>query len=58
MRSRMTKPAIAAALAVAGLVVVAAFFGPWPVVAAELRRLTGFDHTRPTGTFPFRLLGK
>lgn len=46
------------ALAVAGLVVVAAFFGPWPVVAAELRRLTGFDHTRPTGTFPFRLLGK
>ncbi|NLE23505.1 MAG: hypothetical protein GX624_12115 [Actinobacteria bacterium] len=46
------------ALAAAGLVVAAAFFVPWPLMAAHLRRLTGFDHTRPTRFLPFRPLGR
>ena len=46
------------ALVVAGLVVAAAFFVPWPFVAAHLRRITAFDHTRPSHFLPFRPLGK
>jgi hypothetical protein len=46
------------ALAAAGLVVAAAFFVPWPFVAAHMRRITGFDHTRPARFLPFRPLGK
>ena len=46
------------ALVAAGLVVAAAFFVPWPFVAAHLRRITGFDHTRPARFLPFRPLGK
>ena len=46
------------ALVAAGLVVAAAFFIPWPLVAAHLRSLTGFDHTRPTRFLPFRPLGR
>jgi hypothetical protein len=46
------------ALIAAGLVVAAAFFVPWPFVAAHLRRITGFDHTRPERFLPFRPLGK
>ena len=47
-----------AALVAAGLIVAAAFFVPWPFVAAHLRRITGFDHTRPARILPFRPLGK
>jgi len=46
------------ALVAAALVVAAAFFVPWPFVAAHLRGLTGFDHTRPARVLPFRPLGK
>ena len=46
------------ALVAAGLVVAAAFFIPWPFVAARLRRVAGFDHTRPARVLPFRLLGR
>jgi hypothetical protein len=46
------------ALVAAGLLVAAAFFIPWPFVAAHLRSLTGFDHTRPARSLPFRPLGK
>jgi hypothetical protein len=46
------------ALVAAGLVVAAAFFVPWPFVAARLRHLTGFDHTRPAHFLPFRPLRK
>jgi hypothetical protein len=46
------------ALVAAGLVVAAAFFGPWPLVAAHMRRITGFDHTRPRRSLPFRPLGR
>ena len=46
------------ALVAAGLVVAAAFFFPWPFVAAHLRRITGFDHTRPARFLPFRPLDK
>ncbi len=46
------------ALIAAGLFVAAAFFIPWPFVAAHLRGLTGFDHTRPKRFLPFRPLGK
>jgi hypothetical protein len=46
------------ALVAAGLFVAAAFFVPWPFVAAHLRRLTGFDHTRQSRYLPFRPLGK
>jgi hypothetical protein len=46
------------ALIGAGLVVAAAFFGPWPLVAAHMRRITGFDHTRPRRSLPFRPLGR
>ena len=46
------------ALVAAGLVVAAAFFVPWPFVAAHMRRITGFDHTRPARSLPFRPLGK
>lgn len=45
------------ALIAAGLVVAAAFFVPWPFVAAQMRRITGFDHTRPR-SLPFRPLGR
>jgi hypothetical protein len=45
------------ALLAAALVVAAAFFVPWPFVAAQMRRITGFDHTRPP-SLPFRPLGK
>ena len=51
-------PVPVVALVVAGLVVAAAFFVPWPFVAAHLRRITGFDHTRPARFLPFRPLGK
>ena len=45
-------------LLAAGLFVAAAFFVPWPFVAARMRSLTGFDHTRPRRFLPFRPLGK
>ncbi len=38
-------------LLAAGLFVAAAFFVPWPFVAARMRSLTGFDHTRPGASF-------
>ncbi len=31
---------------------------PWPVFAAHLRELSGFDHVRPRRLPPFRPLGK
>jgi hypothetical protein len=46
------------ALVAGCLFVAAAFFVPWPFVAAHLRRLTGFDHTRQSRYLPFRPLGK
>jgi hypothetical protein len=46
------------ALIAAGLFVAAAFFLPWPLVAAQMRRITGFDHMRPARVLPFRPLGK
>ena len=46
------------ALVAAGLIVAAAFFVPWPIVAAHMRGITGFDHTRPARSLPFRPLGK
>ena len=46
------------ALVAAGLVVAAACFVPWPFVAAHMRGITGFDHTRPARSLPFRPLGK
>jgi hypothetical protein len=45
------------ALIAAGLIVAAAFFVPWPFVAAQMRRITGFDHARRR-SLPFRPLGK
>ena len=45
-------------LIAAGLIVAAAFFTPWPLVAAQMRRITGFDHTRPARVLPFRPLGR
>jgi hypothetical protein len=45
------------ALIAAVLIVAAAFFVPWPFVAAQMRRITGFDHTRRR-SLPFRPLGK
>jgi hypothetical protein len=53
---RSGTPVPVLALLVAGLVVAAAFLLPWPFVAAHLRRLTGFDHTRPERFLPFRPL--
>jgi hypothetical protein len=47
----------AAFLAGLGLLVLAAFLVPWPVMAARLRGITGFDHTRPRRYPPFRPLG-
>jgi hypothetical protein len=44
-------------LAAIGCVILAAFFVPWPVMAARLRGITGFDHTRPKRYPPFRPLG-
>jgi len=41
-----------------GIFVAATLFVPWPFVAAHLRRITGFDHTRPARSLPFRPLGK
>jgi hypothetical protein len=46
------------ALVGAAAFVAAAFFLPWPFVAAHLRRITGFDHTRPTRFLPFRPFGR
>lgn len=46
------------ALVGAGLFAAAAFFVPWPIVAAQLRRLTGFDHTRPAHHPPYWPLGR
>jgi hypothetical protein len=46
------------ALIVAGMGVAAAFFVPWPFVAAHMRSITGFDHTRPARFLPFRPLGR
>jgi hypothetical protein len=46
------------ALIAAGLVVAAAFFVPWPLVAAHMRSITDFDHTRPGRSLPFRPLGR
>jgi hypothetical protein len=46
------------ALLAAGLFVAAAFFVPWPFMAAHLRGITGFDHTRHKRVLPFRPLGK
>ncbi len=40
-----------------GLLALAAFLVPWPVMAARLRGITGFDHTRPRRYPPFRPLG-
>jgi hypothetical protein len=51
-------PVPALALVAAGLVVAAAFFVPWPFVAAHMRWFTGFDHTNPARSVPFRPLGK
>jgi hypothetical protein len=51
-------PVPVVALVAAGLFVTAAFLLPWPFVAAHLRSLTGFDHTRPKRFLPFRPLGK
>ena len=39
------------------LVALVAFFAPWPIMAARLRRITGFDHSRPKRYPPFRPLG-
>jgi hypothetical protein len=46
------------ALLAAVFVVAAAFFAPWPFVAAHLRHLTGYDHTRSARFLPFRPVGK
>lgn len=46
------------ALVAAGVVVAAAFFMPWPFVAAHMRRITDFDHVRPTRILPFRPLDR
>ena len=51
-------PVPVVALVAAGLFVAAAFFVPWPFVAAHLRSLTGHDHTRPKRYLPFRPLGR
>jgi hypothetical protein len=45
-------------IAAAGVGVLAAFFLPWPVMAARMREVTGFNHTRPKYYRPFRLLGR
>jgi hypothetical protein len=49
-------PVPVAALIAAAAVVLAAFFLPWPFVAARLRGITGFDHTRPKRSSRIRLL--
>ena len=46
------------ALCAAALLVGAAFFVPWPFVAAEIRSIAGFDHTRPKRFRRFRQLVK
>jgi hypothetical protein len=46
------------ALIAAGVFVAAAFFLPWPFVAARIRGVADFDHTRPIRSLPFRPLGK
>jgi hypothetical protein len=45
-------------LVCAGVIVLGAFFVPWPVMAARLRRVTGFDHVRPRYHPPFWPLGR
>jgi hypothetical protein len=52
------QPVPVLALIGAGLVVAAAFLVPWPFVAAGIRRIADFDHTRPAHFPPFRPLGK
>ena len=44
------------ALIAAAVFVLAAFFVPWPFVAARMRGITGFDHTRPRSFPRIRLL--
>ena len=52
-------PAVPILALIAGVVVVAAtFFLPWPFVAARIRSVADFDHTRPVRFLPFRPLGK
>ncbi len=46
------------ALVVAALIVAVTLFVPWPFVAAHMRSITGFDHTRPARFLPFRPLGR
>ncbi len=45
-------------ITVAGLVTLAACLVPWPLMAARLRRIGGFDHTRPKRYAPFWPLGR
>jgi hypothetical protein len=47
-----------AAVILAAAAVLAAFFVPWPFVAARLRSITGFDHTAPARALPIHLLKK
>lgn len=47
-----------AALIGVALAVAAAFFIPWPFVAARIRSIVDYDHTRATRFLPFRPLGK
>jgi hypothetical protein len=49
-------PVPVAALIAAALVVLAAFFVPWPFVAARMRGITGFDHAHPRRFSRVRLL--
>jgi hypothetical protein len=51
-------PAPVLALVGAGMFVAAAFFAPWPVVAARMRGITGFDHFRPRSRGPSGSLWK
>ena len=46
------------ALVAAGIVVAAAFFVPWPFLAARMRGIADFDHMRPAHFLPFRPLRK
>ena len=47
-----------AALIGAAFFVAAALFVPWPCVAARIRSIADFDHTRPARFLPFRPLGR
>ena len=52
------EPVPVLALIGAGLLVAAAFFVPWPIAAARLRAIAGFDHVRPRHHRPFWPLGR